>query len=142
MELISENSRKEDIRIKFWEVLEKFALDIKVKLQITQVKEFIKNSDTETLDNGELTSSSPSSSPTTKKISCSDYIFECLKPEEILNKSENIDKMRITLQHDMGIYAKENTIKNTNFISSFASYNRDSTLRHANMFKSLNGNSR
>jgi hypothetical protein len=142
LELISENSRKEDIRIKFWEVLEKFALDIKVKLQITQVKEFIKNSDTETLDNGELTSSSPSSSPTTKKISCSDYIFECLKPEEILNKSENIDKMRITLQHDMGIYAKENTIKNTNFISSFASYNRDSTLRHANMFKSLNGNSR
>jgi hypothetical protein len=132
LDLISNSVNYDLQRKEFWTDLEKFALDTKVTIGFDEVKAFLKNVNPD------------ASNPTdpSKKIECGKYTIGCLKQAGTINSSGQIEGARQLLSNSMGTYYSQAAIKNSNLITSFASYNRDSKLRHPDLFKRLNGNAR
>lgn len=122
------NPGLEKLRKSFWETLEKVALEDNKKLTGLQLQQFFDG----------ITSEVVSSQNANEKVKCGDCFKECLKDDKTLISDLQVEKVKQELKNSMGIYSEDVKKNNDNFITSFASYFRDSSLRHPDLFKKLN----
>ena len=128
LDLVSSDKRLEGVRNSFWKTLEHFALDEKYTISSKEIKEYIGKLKTQA--NLEGTS-----------LECSELILNNLLSDSMIDKNEHIEKLRTQIQDAVGVWKKDNSNRNSKLITSFASYYRDSNLRHPDLFKRLNNRS-
>jgi hypothetical protein len=127
----TENARIEPARKNIWAILERFAANYKPKLTSSEIKDFLSQLKLETkIQDGEAS----------LPVDCSDYVTGIMLADTVIDNNEHTDKLRNQLHAAMGMWQGEVKKRNNKLVSSFASYYRDSSLRHPELFKRLNEN--
>ena len=126
--LVVESKSFSSARVRLYQTLEAFASDDKASLKYSDLRNFLKSGNAHAVVSGN----------TAQRVNCSEYIVNCLKPESELSSSQFLNRTRSLLQNNLGVYTADTRAKNNRLITSFASYNRNSELRSADLFKKLN----
>jgi hypothetical protein len=129
LDQFAENSKTDAARKNIWAILERFAIDIKPKLDSNEIKNFISQLKIEVkIQDGQAS----------LPVDCSEYVTGIMLSDSVIDSNEHTDKLRNQLHSAMGIWQNEIKKRNNKLVSSFASYYRDSSLRHPDLFKRLN----
>ena len=132
LDLVSEDKKLEGVRKSFLIQLEKFAMNPQIRMESQEIKDYI----------NQLKVNAKVETGTEEPVNCSEYISGSLQSDSVLNGLEHIEKMKVLLQGSMGLYQSDPNKGHNKLVTSFASYYRDSHLRHPDLFKRLNNKSR